>query len=502
MKSNILFIPLLIVITFGCIDPIDDNLNNPQINLGEALSTAQITSGECISSFYNLVGGFWSQYWTQSNTANRYSYIEDYEISQNSWISHQHDVNWENLYSIVLFYNKLSIEEAATLQKWNYFLMNTVHYAYVYQLLADCYGDIPYTEALQGISENQIVYPHYDHGNIVYLDLLSKIDTALKKVENWKNNDPIKNDLLFQGDIDKWKRFANTLKLKMYLRVSEFNAELAQEGIQKMYNNNVPFLETDAKLDIYISWDNMPNPLYYWDRVYYSTSTNLRISNTLALYFIQNNDARIQSIIDKNWEKDTITNYGMPQGGYNISNTYLPSNQIDVFKINANQPVYFISEVESYLLQAEAIARGWGAGNDQALYNSAISKDFSRKGLEDQELTLIGVGGIYEYPTNGSIEEKLKAIIMAKWAALSEYQGIEAFFETNRTGIPEVSSVPSWINNSFNPEYLGGQLTYSLSGKTNGLFPKRFIYPDIELKNNKNFPGQSQVTDKVWWDIK
>ena len=144
---------------------------------------------------------------------------------------------------------------------------------------------------------------------------------------------------------------------------------------------------------------------------------------------------------------------------------------------------------------------GWGTGDAKALYDEAVALSFDRYG-EDAS-TFLAPGGAYEYPAGGTFEaEQQKAIMMAKWAALAGTQGLEMFFETNRTHYPGISAVPSWANGAYNTEYVGGLLTYSLEGVTSGVFPKGFIYPQQEVNLNTNFPGQRTVTTKVWWDTK
>ena len=74
---------------------------------------------------------------------------------------------------------------------------------------------------------------------------------------------------------------------------------------------------------------------------------------------------------------------------------------------------------------------------------------------------------------------------------------IEAFFERNRTGYPKTSPVYST-----NAAYVPGQIVYSKSGITNGLFPKRLIWPDLETSRNANAPADEPLTSKVWWDVR
>ena len=83
-----------------------------------------------------------------------------------------------------------------------------------------------------------------------------------------------------------------------------------------------------------------------------------------------------------------------------------------------------------------------------------------------------------------------------KWVSLFPGNGFESFFEQNRTGYPMVSGVPQT-----DPAYVPGQFSYSVEGKTGGLFPKRIVFPQDERQRNSNAPAASSITDNVWYDI-
>ena len=104
---------------------------------------------------------------------------------------------------------------------------------------------------------------------------------------------------------------------------------------------------------------------------------------------------------------------------------------------------------------------------------------------------------MYAYASSGSFEEKLEAIIVQKWASFPKSHAIEAFFERNRTGYPRTSAVYSTSGS-----YVPGQIVYSKNGITNGLFPKRLIFPDLETSRNANAPADEPITTKVWWDVR
>src|SRR5207248_11267416 len=119
---------------------------------------------------------------------------------------------------------------------------------------------IPYFEALQGANN---LNPHFDDGYTIYNDLLKGLDSALSKDFNASTNStPGKADLVFQGDLNKWKQFANTLELKMYLRMINAKPQEAQAGVVKLYSRQADFLGTDAGVFGFTNVPGKDNPLY------------------------------------------------------------------------------------------------------------------------------------------------------------------------------------------------------------------------------------------------
>jgi len=151
-------------------------------------------------------------------------------------------------------------------------------------------------------------------------------------------------------------------------------------------------------------------------------------------------------------------------------------------------------------LQAEAQAR-FGSGA-KALYDEAVKTNFSKYSDIVTSVTIpldgssyVAPGGAYEYPTSGTLEQKIEAIITQKWVAGFPGNGFEAFFDKNRTGYPKTSLVAQT-----DPSYIPGQLVYSLAGATEGKkFPKRIVYPQEETNTNTSSPALIKITEPVWW---
>jgi hypothetical protein len=491
-KNYIVTILLSLMIFSGCSkDWLDINKdpNNPESATAELVLPAGVVSiGAVVGGYYNLIGGMWSQYWTQSNVANQYKYIDQYQIQSGDF-----NLQWREMYANGLSDLQYVLNKAEETENWSIYFMATVMQAYGFEVMVDFYNDVPYTQAFQGDAAVQNFNPVFDDGQAIYDDLIERIDNAMAKEFNELTAAQENADLMFGGDMNSWVQFANTLKLKMYMRQMYVRPDVAQAGIEALYASGAEFLSQNAWLDIFIDEMNKDNPLYASNVRNLNVGTNLRVSATIFRYFEQNGDPRLNYIVDGG-------SVPLPQGGFNIKTTTLDPTTVCVYAQAATDPVYFISLEESYLLQAEAIAKGWGTGDDKALYDAAVTASFARYG-EDAS-SFIGAGGAYEYPAAGTFEQKQEAIIMAKWAAFAGSQGLESFLETNRTHYPAVSTVDSWVNDGFNDAYVGGLLTYSLEGVTSGDFPKRMIYPQDEVNLNTNCPDQTDVTDKVWWDVK
>lgn len=493
MKNKLVLTVLIAVVFFASCGKewldVNKDPNNPETASSELVFPAGVVSiASQVGGYYTLAGGFWSQYFTQSNAANQYKYLDQYSVTSDAF-----NGQWTEMYAGGLSDLNYVIKDAQEKENWTFNLMATVMQAYGFSVMVDFYNDIPYTEAFQGASVSNFS-PKYDNGHDIYMDLIARIDDALAKEETELTPAQANSDFVFGGDYNSWVKFANTLKLKMYLRMAYAYPAEAQAGVAALYADGAEFLSADAALKIFIDEEGKDNPFYASNIRKLNVSTNLRVSTTIYRYYEENSDSRLNGIIKENSKP-------MPQGGFNIPSNELDPPTVAVYQQSATNPVYFISDVESYLLQAEAVARGWGSGNAQDLYNSAVIADFARKGLTGY--SYVATGGVYEYPASGSLEEQLEAICMAKWAAfVGTSQTLESFFETNRLGYPKVGTKPAWTGGAYNVEYVPGTFTYSMEGTTSGAFPKRMLYPQDEINLNVNAPDQTKITDKVWWDKK
>ena len=479
-KYFVLFI--ILVIGVSCKKSflnINDSPNDPATSTPKLVLPSGIASSAYVlGGWYQLLGGMWAQHWAQSTGASQWTDWEDYSLQSDQYDTRQ----FGELYSGSL--NDLEYIRTATRKTgdWTYYLAATCIQSYSFQVLADLYDKIPFTEALKGVGN---FTPKWDDGSLIYDSLIARLDFALNQDFTIKSgSNPLATssqmgaeDLIFQGDIDAWIQFANTLKLKIYLHQVYARPEIAQPGIVALLAEN-NFLLNDAKMTAFASEQDKRNPIYETgvDRLAGNIVASATLMNALKGAF----DPRVTKIFVPSLKGNLMI--GLPNGHYKVDAATYPNIQnLATPNLGPLDPVYFFSEAESDFLLAEANLWYVSDAITQSYYQMGIQASMAKFAATDNP-SLYGPGGVYEYPAAG-FENKLKAIITQKWIASANSESLEAFFDQNRTGYHDF-------------------LTISPTNVTGGKFPKRLIYPDSERKSNPNTPAQVPIYTKVWWDTK
>ncbi len=482
MKKFIFSLLTLSVVVTSCNTDLDINRNPDNLIPEDAELSAQLPAGiiglaGSEGAGMAIFGGFWAQYWTQSNTANQFKDIDNYSAG-----TADYNFIWNGMFDALGDIRNIK-RRALAEGNWNYYLIATALEVQASQLLTDFYGDIPYAEA--SLPTN--LTPHFNTGEEVYDLMIVDLDDALSKdLSTSVGALPDNHDLIFRGDMAKWTAFANTLKLKIYMRqTNSSRAAIANAGIADLLSNGVAFINEDVGVindaadppqPVFQDEVNQSNPLYEYIERKLNVTTNLRASNTLFSFLTSNADPRKPFY----YEAGNALN----QGDYNSA-----ASNIAVVNLSASTPVYFMTREESLFLQAEAQLRVNGGGAaSKALYDAAVIYNFRRYVADTPQGTPPVVlpaatpflAGPYAYPVAGTFNQQLEAIITQKWIAAFPGNGFEAFFDQNRTGFPTLS--------------------YSVNGSTGGLFPRRIVYPLSERNANPNSPALVPITTPVWWD--
>jgi hypothetical protein len=465
----------------SCDETFDINRDPDTLPPGQANSTilpagiAGLVGAQ--GSYYALIGGFWSQFWTQNNTSNQYKDIDSYSIGTNDYQA-GYTAMFDALGDI-----RTVKRQAAAEGNWNYYLIATVLEVEGSQVLTDLYEDIPYAEA----NNVNILQPKFNTGKEAYDLMIADLKLALSKdLSSSVGTAPAADDFIFGGDMDNWTKFGNTLLLKLHLRLTEVNPGLAQSGITALINSGAEFLDVDAGMNTRAPFNQFEdaadrsNPLYETDRRQLNTTLNLRASKTLYTYLSTNADPRLAKYYGA----------GNPNNQGDFENT---ATNLSLVTLNPTTPVFFISKEESYFLQAEALTRYYAGAGAKAKYDAGVTASITRFGGTAD--AFLAADGKYAFPAAGTAA-RIEAIITQKWIASFPGNGYESFLEQSRTGYPKVSTVAQTSES-----YIPGQFAISVENVTNNAFPKRVVLPNTVKTRNPNAPAIKAITAPVWWDV-
>lgn len=413
-----------------------------------------------------------SQLITQQWALIQYTDPDRYIFNGNSF-----STLWTTLYANTLTDLNVMMELGAAADNDNYVGVGHVLRAWSFQLLTDAFGNVPYKESGQ-IKNSSLAA--YDSQQEVYTGILKELDTALLQLD--AKGEAIGGDLIYDGDINNWRRFARSLQLRVALRISDADPALAKSTVQKVLASKE--LISSNNQNARFTYDESPN----WNPVAsnFSTRNDYRISKTIVdrLYALKDPRLPIYASLPEN--EDIQKYVGVPNGltteaanKLGLANTSKPGSYFRADKAPAVLQTY--SEV--LFLRAEAAARGLSSENAATLYNEAITASLNQYGINDQAV-------ISDYLKQNKVKydasDYKKSIGDQKWIALFG-QGLEAFAEWRRLDYPVIKA--------------------AVSGNFGDKIPIRFIYPSTEQTlNGKAYKaavaaqGTDDLFTRLWFD--
>lgn len=460
---------------------INTNPNAPaDVSVKELLPSAELGIAHAVGNELQIYGGLYAQFWTQNPASSQYKTFENYSPSADDF-----DFLWTIIYADALKDLQTIITKGTAQGLGNYVAISKILQAYMFQVTTDNFGDVPFSQALQ--EENGILSPAFDNQQSIYQGIIALAQSGVAGIDlSATAIAPGADDLLLGGNMAVWKKFGNTLLLRMYLRLSEVSPAQSQNGIAALQTAGAEFLAGDEEVRIdYLASGGNSNPLYS-SIVALSFVQNLVASATAVDYLNTNNDPRVDAFYVPASNGNQI---GIPQGDYTLpagTPVSLPSPNTGGLgndPTSQTAPVKLMTGYESLFLQAEAVARGWMTGNEQQLYEDAITASFVSYGFVATDAQTYFTQAAIAYPTAGTLAQKEEAIITQKWISMDGNQNDEAWIEWRRTTYPNFFTISA--NSILGP----------------GRFPERFFYPSVEVTRNANFPGQHLIYDKVWWDV-
>jgi len=485
MKNiHILFVLILLSVITSCTDKFEDfntDKKNPAIVSGESLfSSAQKELCDQISStnVNQNVWKLWSQQWTETTYTDEANYdVVTRNIPDNTFRYYYRE-SLKDLDEASKIINATAApfgEDPAI--KQNKLQIIELLKAYTFQQLVDIFGMVPYTEAL----DINNVYPKYEDGYTIYKDLLTKVNAAISGMEASSESFGAA-DLYYAGDVSKWIKFGNSLKIKIGITMADADNALAKTAIESGVLGCFSSSDDDCLL-AYLQASPNFNPLYA--DIVASGRDDFVPANTLVDKMNALDDPRMAFYFTKT---DTSTNSGVVKlaylgGEYGYSSPFSQYSHIapEITKPNFKGILFTYSEIQFYL--AEAAARGYLVPKTAAAYYSdGIRASFAFWGADNVETYLAKPEVAYATAT-GTWQQK---IATQSWIA-SYTRGLEAYTTWRRLDFP-IFNIAENIT------------TYSE-------IPLRFTFPiNEQTLNGTNYKaaaiavGGDELTTKIFWD--
>lgn len=352
-----------------------------------------------------------------------------------------------------------------------------------YANLTDSFGDIPFTEA-NGLDEG-IIKPKFDRQKDIYLKILNNLEAAnklFKVTEKLTGQDQIYHADENAAGVMNWKKFGNTLALRLLLRILDRDGEIdVKTRIQKIVNNpsEYPLFKSNSESAFVEVTGVAPfdTPIARPQ----DFTTGRASAEFFVDYLNQTNDIRRSKFFGKARrlsDNADIGYKGIPSGyAVGTSFDYQPSN-LNQNLAKAPLSIKLLGYSELQFILAELVLKGVIPGDAKIFYENGVKASF------EQWDTVMPA----TYLTNSLVafDGTLERIMMQKYIALF-FVDQQAWYEYRRTGFPNLPNNGGLLNN--------------------GIMPSRFMYPpQTKLLNSENYNtalqnmGADDINTKVWWD--
>jgi len=366
--------------------------------------------------------------------------------------------------------------------------------AYAFSLTTDVWGDIPYSQAGVGLKYET---PRFDKVQDIYqgnpaqgiTSLFDLVKSGLADLSKPGTLTPGKDDMVYGGDLSKWKRMGNTLLLKFAIQLTNVNPSLAASTIQAVLagNNYINSNSLDFAVPFSLSVGNQ-NPLFSFNNVNRSGDQMLSL-RLLNLARSLNDTVRLAKFFTRPTGAFVAFDNGStippPQvASRSRYNTYLTgdrSGNTADGKAGGDSSIKLLTNFQVNFILAEAALVLGTPGDPNAYYQAGITASMQKVGMTAAEISNYFTTNPTVVNLSGTNAQKLRQIITQKYIAWIG-NGIEAFNDYRRTGYP----VLALVNNP--------------TGDDPNVIPTRLPYTNQELSRNPNAPNPRPLTDvKLWW---
>ena len=461
----------------SCTDEEYDRLNHDPIN-PEAVPASYLVTGATTSYFYRMISTnvnqnifrLVSQYWNETQYTQETNYdLEGRSISDNLW----NEISMNVLYD--LNEAKKMVNANVTLsqtQKDNQIAIIDLMQVQAWQLMVDTFGNVPYSEALQGAVNTK---PKYDDAKTIYADLIKRAIESTNKI-NVTTAGFGGDDIIYKGAMSKWKKFGASLQLKLGIQLADVDAALASSTITNAVNTGVFASQADNFTLVYTGAEPYTNPL--WIDLIKSDRQDFVAANTIVDHMNGLNDPRRAKFFRQNLGP------GVYKGGiYGQATPYATNTQLSATLEDIKYPGTLLDYTEVQFMLAEASARGIAVGGAPAdLYNKAVKASFEFWGNTTAEADAYLAQANVAYATApGTWKEKIG---MQYWIAMYN-KGFEGWNVWRRLDAPK----------------------FNVAQATKTPVPFRYTYPVRERNLNKanneqasSAIGGDKLETKLFWD--
>lgn len=464
---------------------------------------------------YNLAADCWSGYFGQNNNwggPNNLNYF-----LKDGWVASSYT---ESYSTVVPLWQDLKGKTETQFPE--VFALAQILKISAWHKATDMFGPIPYKEAGKGL----ITVP-YDSQEEVYKSMFKELSDAIEVLTKYADNGNSKllpnADAVYAGDVHKWVVYANSLMLRLAMRVYYADAALSKKYALQAVNHSYGVMKTkddEAKMERGASLEFKNNL-----DVLINQYNECRMGSSMLAYLGGYQDPRLPKYFNTSTVSQAVTvgTYGKYSGvptGHDVSSN-------DAFRdssrpaITSTTPTYWMRASEVYFLLAEAALHGFAVGGTaESLYEKGIEMSFEENGIASSEvadymssglkpsaysfhLTNPGVNvdvpAVTEATTawSGSDEEKLEKIMIQKWIALYP-NGQEAWSEYRRTGYPKLHSVvTNYSNGEIDSEVGIRRMRFPTNKSTSAE-----DIANLESARKLLRGGLDKAGTRLWWDNK
>lgn len=454
-KVLLLFLPLFLFVSCDLLEFDDDINNNP--NSPSEASGPQLLANAMRYTYdtsSNTSGQFLAQYMAETQYVVASLYPQE-GTSFYGWYQNPL-INVETVINTASADNQLAVAKILK--------------AYFFWHITDRWGDVPYSEALQGADD---FTPAYDTQESIYSNLFDLLDEGVNQINE---STSLEGDIMFDGDMAKWRKFGNSLKLLIALRLSEVDETLAEEEFNDALES--PIMDSVDDNFAYQHLDDQSNENYWYNQIERQSREWWALTETLVTIMEPVDDPRLPVYGEP--ARSDGEYRGLPIGSDPADENTEEFSLIGEDIRQQDATIHLVTYSQILFARAEAAARGWTSEDEEDLYNQAVTQSILQWTGSDEGAEDFLAQADISFDESNAIEQ----IATQRYVHLF-LNGYEGWAEWRRTGHPNL--VPSDGNE----------------------VPTRQAYTSDEAFNNtenyeeavqRQFGGQNTLYDEVWWD--